>query len=227
MSVLSAAQSAAIRLSQTRPTSLFSTTATFDLEMADLATETAVSIAKAHDWQALTKLATLTGDATSIAFDLPTDYDRMLIKAKVHSLTFRTATFTPARDLDDWLYLNDFLVTGTPGNWVILAKQMQIFPAMSASETARFYYISNLISGTKTTFTADADVFALPERLLTLGLIWRWRSQKRVEYSEDMSNYEIALSEEINRDKGSHIITVGRQRSAVGVPPAWPGQINA
>jgi hypothetical protein len=228
VTVLSAAKSAAIRLSQTQPTSLFSNPATFDAEMADLANETATAIAKAHDWQALTRLATLTGNASAIAFDLPGDYDRMLIKAKVHSLKFRTATFTPARDLDDWLYLNDFLVTGTPGNWVILGGQMQIFPAMAASETARFYYVSNqIVSGNKTAFVADTDAFVLPERLLTLGLIWRWRSQKRVEYAEDMSNYETALSEEINRDKGSHVITVGRQRSAAGVPMAWPGQINA
>jgi hypothetical protein len=228
MSVLSAAQSAALRLSQSRPTSLFSGSDTFSAEMADLATETAIAIAKEHDWQALTKLATLTGDGTAIAFPLPADYDRMLIKAKLHSLRFRTATFTPARDLDQWLYLNDFLVTGTPGNWIILGGQMQIFPAMDTSETARFYYITNqIVNGSQAGFTADTDTFVLPERLLTLGLIWRWRSMKKTEYAEDMQNYEIALSEEINRDKGSHVITVGRQRAASGVPVAWPGQINA
>lgn len=227
MTVLTAAQSAARRLSQTQPTSLFSAANTFGMEMADLATETAIAITKGHDWQLLTKLATLTGDASTLAFNLPTDYGRMLIKAKVHSKKFRTATFTPARDLDEWLYLNDFLSTGTPGNWVILGGQMQIFPAMAATETARFYYITNMIATSKAAFTADGDVFLLPERLLTLGLIWRWRSQKKLEYAEDLQNYEIALSEEVNRDKGSHIITVGRQRSAIGVPMAWPGQINA
>lgn len=226
MTVLTCAQSAALRLSQTKPTSLFSDVQ-FNMEMADLANEAAVEIAKAHDWQALTKLATLTGDATTIAFPLPTDYDRMLIKSQVHSKAFRTAMFTPARDLDNWLYLNDFLVTGTPGNWVILGAQMQIFPAMSAAETARFYYITNqIVSGAQKGFTADGDTFVLPERLLTLGLIWRWRSQKKLEYAEDMSNYEIALSEEISRDKGSRVITVGRQRMSSGVPQAWPGQIT-
>lgn len=217
-------------MSQTQPTSLFSTTDPFSLEMADLANEVAISIAKGHDWQALTKLATITGDAINIAFPLPTDYDRMLIKGKLHSLKFRTATFTPARDLDDWLYLNDYLTTGTPGNWVILGGQMQIFPTMAATETARFYYISNVIVNAtgvgQTAFLSDTDTFVLPERLLTLGLIWRWRAMKRTEYSEDLQNFEIALSEEINRDKGSHVITVGRQR-LIGVPMAWPGQINA
>ena len=58
----------------------------------------------------------------------------------------------------------------------------------------------------------------LPERLLTLGLIWRWRAQKRQEYAEDLRNYEIALSEEIGRDKGSQIIAVGAAR--------WPGRVG-
>ena len=227
MSVLSAAQSASIRLSQTKPASLYTATDAFAIEMGDLANEAAIAIAKAHDWQALTKLATLQGDGSTIAFNLPADYDRMLIKAKVHSLRFRTAIFRPARDLDEWLYLNDFLVTGTPGNWVILGKQMQIFPAMPATETARFYYISNIISGNKTAFSADGDPFTLPERLLTLALIWRWRSMKRLEYAEDLQNYEIALSEEINRDKGSHVVTVGRERFKTGLEIAWPGTIIA
>lgn len=227
MSVLSAAQSAAIRLSQTKPSSLFSATDTFAIEMGDLANEAALAIAKAHDWQALTKLATMQGDASTIAFNLPADYDRMLIKAKLHSKRYRTAVFRAARDLDEWLYLNDFLVTGTPGNWVILGGQMQIFPAMGTDETARFYYISNIISGNKTAFSADGDPFALSERLLTLALIWRWRAMKRLEYAEDLQNYEIALSEEINRDKGSHIVTVGRERFKTGLEIAWPGTIIA
>lgn len=226
MSVLDAAKSAAIRLSQTPPASLFTTTDTFALEMANLATDVAIDIAKGHDWQALTKLATLTGDAATIAFPLPSDYGRMLIKGKLHSLRFQTAVFRPARDLDEWLYLNDFLTTGTPGNWVILGGKMQIFPAMPANETARFYYISNLINGTDAAFKADTDTFVLSERLLTLGLIWRWRAMKRLEYSEDLQNYEIALSEEVNRDKGSHVITVGRQRYPSDVGIAWPGQIS-
>lgn len=226
MTVLDAAKSAAIRLSQAPPTSLFTTTDTFALEMANLATDMAIDIAKGHDWQALTKLATLTGDAATIAFPLPSDYDRMLIKGKLHSLRFQTAVFRAARDLDEWLYLNDFLTTGTPGNWVILGGQVQIFPAMPVNETARFYYISNLINGTDAAFKTDTDTFVLSERLLTLGLIWRWRAMKRLEYSEDLQTYEIALSEEVNHDKGSHVITVGRQRYPSDVGVAWPGVIS-
>ena len=78
----------------------------------------------------------------------------------------------------------------------------------------------------KAKFTLDTDGIALPERLLTLGLIWRWRSQKRMEYSEDMANFEIAKAEEITNDKGRRPIIVGAQRMPVGGELAYPGVLG-
>jgi hypothetical protein len=101
---------------------------------------------------------------------------------------------------------------------------------MGSSEIAKFYYVSNEIitNGTanKTEFSADADVFKLSERLLTLGIIWRWRAQKRLEFAEDLANYQTALNEEIGRDKGSRIIAVGRARVPFGAEMAFPGIIT-
>lgn len=233
MTVLSAAQSAGIRLIGVKPTSLFSTDK-FAMELAELASSVAVdNIAKAYDWRGITKLATLTGDGSKIAFDLPADYDRMTKVGELHSSQWKTAKFTPARDLDHWLYLQDNLVTGTPGCWIILGGQLQIYPAMPVGETARFYYLSKHIvsvgagvAGSKAAFTVDGDTIVLPERLLTLGLIWRWRSQKRMEFSEDLANFEIAKSEEIANDKGRRIITVGRQRTGADVSIAYPGRLG-
>jgi hypothetical protein len=232
VSVLSAAQSAGIRLLGVRPGSLFSTTDAFALELAELATEAAVAIATYYDWQKLKLLATYTGDGATIAFPMPGDYGRMPKKAAVHSQAWQNSNFRQARDEDEFLYLQDVAISGAPGVWILLGGRMQIFPAMPVGETARHYYISNKIvapsagaDGTKTAFAADADCFVLSERLLTLALIWRWRAQKRMEYSEDMANYEIALSEEVAADKGQRIITVGRQRLRSDITIAYPGTI--
>jgi hypothetical protein len=234
VTVLSAAQDAGFRLQGVKPSTLFSTSDQFSLELAGLANSVAVdNIAKSYDWRGLTKLCTLTGDGVKIAFDLPTDFERMPMVAEVHSLAWKTAKFRAVQDLDEWLYIQDNLVTGTPGNWIMLGGQMQIFPAMPIGETARFYYISNQVvalaagqPGTKTGFTLDTDALALPERLLTLGLIWRWRSQKRMEYSEDLANFEIAKSEEITKDKGRRVLTVGRQRATTNASLAYPGRLG-
>jgi hypothetical protein len=219
MTALSACQSAALRLLGRKPQTIFSASGTFEMELADLATETAIAIAKAHEWQKLKKLATLTGDGSTIGFDLPPDYDRMTKDGNVHSHLYQTALFKRVDDLDEWVMIGDQLAVPSPGNWIILGGQMQILPAMGSDETARFYYLSNqIISGSKTAFSADGDEFLLPERLVTLGLIWRWRAQKRMEYAEDLQSYEIALSEEISRDKGARILTVGTR--------SYPGNLN-
>lgn len=233
MTVLTACQQAAVKLNQTQPTSVFSTTDAFAAQLALAANEAAEAILAGYDWQKLKTLATLTGDGASEEFDLPTDYARMPKKAKVHSATWQNALFVQATDEDGWLYTKDIGITGTPGKWIILGGQFQVFPAMPVGETARFYYISNLIAGTsagaaltKTSFTDDADVFFLNEKLLRLGIIWRWRADRRMEYAEDLTNFEIAMAEEYGGDKGSRNLTVGRVRVPASVDIAYPGTIT-
>lgn len=226
MTVLSAAQSAALRLLGRKPTTIFSSSSTFEMELADLATEAAIAIAKEHEWQKLKTLATLTGDGSTTSFDLPTDYDRMVKDGNLHSSRYQTAYFSRVDSLDDWILIGDTLAAPSPGSWIVLGGQMNIKPAMASGETARFYYISRYIASGKVVFSADADEFILPERLLTLGLIWRWRSQKRMEYAEDLQNYEIALSQEIARDRGARIISVGPQRYSGNVSMPYPGQLG-
>jgi hypothetical protein len=228
MTVLSACAEAAVELNQTEPTSLFSAPSQFTKELRLQAGKAAVAIAQEYDWQGLLKLGTLTGDASATAFDLPSDYDRMPKKGLVHSASFQASDFRKARDLDEWLYLQDTDFSATPGSWIIIAGQMNIFPAMPVGETARFYYITNqIVSGNQTAFTADADTFLLPERLLNLGVVWRWRAAKRMDYAEELANFNIAMSEEIGKDRGSNILTVGRQRVPFDVSLAYPRALGA
>lgn len=233
MTILSVAKDAAVILNRPKPSGLFSTTDAFAAELLLAAKETAESLVKEeHDWRALTLLATCQGDAATISFPLPAGYERLTKGGKLHSLRFRNATFRAAKDLDEWLFIKDNLLVGSPGNWVILNNSVQIFPPMPVSDTARFYYISNLYAlsatGTgQTSFQADTDTFALDERLLRLGIVWRWRANKRMEYAEDLKNYEIAKSAAMGKDKGNQIIVVGRQRVGSGnVGIAYPGMLG-
>jgi hypothetical protein len=225
MTVLSACQSAATKLNQPRPATVYGSTTPFAQELGDLANETATAIAKAHEWQVLTKLATLTGDASTTAFALPSDYDRLPLKASLLTSQF-SSPLTQARDLDEWLDLQIRPFIGAPGYWMILGGQVQVVPAIETGVTAQFYYIGNQIaSGSKTTFTTDADTFLLPERLLTLGIVWRWKAQKGLEYAEHLKNYEIAFGEEAGRDRGMRMLSMGRRRISYGAELSYPGTI--
>ena len=134
-------------------------------------------------------------------------------------------------DLDEWLDREIRSFVGSVGYWIILSGKLNIKPVMAATEGAKFYYISKNIvndeaSAAKEEFTADSDTFRLPERLLTLALIWRWRHRKGLHYAEDLRNSEIANSEDIARDKGSRILRVGKARLPDGINYAFPGVIN-
>ncbi|GAA3099179.1 hypothetical protein GCM10010520_50750 [Rhizobium viscosum] len=100
MTILSACQSAAVRLVGHKPTTIFSSQKKLELQLADLVQEAAVDIAKAFEWQALMVLAEHQGDGSKIAFDFPAGFDRMPVKGNIHSATWQQSGYRPARDRD-------------------------------------------------------------------------------------------------------------------------------
>lgn len=230
MTILSACQSAAVRLVGRKPTTIFSSQKKLELQLADLVQEAAVDIAKAFEWQALMVLAEHQGDGSTVAFDFPAGFDRMPVKGNIHSATWQQSGYRPARDRDHWIYLQTYLAAGTPGWWIVLDNQMQIYPPMGPSEKAQYYFITNeIVRGAngagKAVITKDDDTFKLDERLLTLSLVWRYREQNGLEYSESMANYERALAQVGGADKGKRILAIGAQRIPGGADIAFPGVI--
>lgn len=217
MSFLTSAQSAAIRLGVNKPSAFFSGPGRFEQEIVDLANEVVTDIVKAHDWRSLVLQREMVGDGVTTAFDLPDDYDRMPKGADVGRMNWYTWGYVDAPDLNFWNDLINGLASPSPGYWIMLDNKMQFIPPVEENTTAEFYYISKaaIIDGDtqvrKNAFTKDSDTFVLDERLLTLGLIWRWRAMKRLDYSEDLQNYEIRLSQISAEDKGARAIRMGRQ----------------
>jgi hypothetical protein len=203
-------------------------------EFVNLANEMAQRIAyDTRDWQGLRKLCVFNGAEfldpkdnvmkLMPSFPLPSDYQRMLLTANVWRSTNLVSPLMFVSDPDDWIK-GGFLGyydpgvglaidgTGMPsGQWMIENDEMFIRPELAVGETVQFYYLRNTpvrlyAGGFGTEFVNDADVFALPERLLKLGLIWQWKANKGATYAEDLANYEDALSRVAGNDKPSPII---------------------
>lgn len=234
MSLLSAVQSAAIRLIGKKPTTVFSSNDTFSLEMQDLANEVAKDIAKSHDWQALVKTHLITGNGTDTEFPLPSDYDRMLIDSNLYDNKNWAWGYIRIVNPSDWLQWKIYnwqLVV--PGAWTILGNQFEFVPAPYSGAEASFVYISEnrvlAADGTpKATFTKDDDTFTIDERLLTLGLIWKWREMKQLESATAQANFEKAFNESSSRDKGARIIAVGNNwASRFDVRTAYPWPLGS
>ena len=210
MTVLAACQTAALRVTRTEYASVFTAPDTFARELVDLANDVAAGIVKANEWQALRTEGGVTGDGVSTSFAVPADLDRMITDGK---LTLSDGTqYARSYSPDDWTRDR---VTGGAYGWFYNGNAVQIDPAMAFGAVARFWYVSKNFANNKTAalFTADSDTFFLPDRLLALGIIWQWRALKRLEYAEDMANYEVALSQAIAGDGPRNILRVGRRPS--------------
>lgn len=228
MTFLSAAQNAIAKAVGRRPPAVVSSTDEICVEMTALARDAAEDIAEAHDWQNLLEFYTINGDGMASAFPFPADYGRMVKSADVFDPNTWAWNYTHVPDYGQWLRMveggTQFI---TPGIWNIRKNQFQFWPVPGASEKATFPYISKNIWATnggapKATLDSDDDVFALDERLLTLALVWRWLSLKRMDYQQEIEDYNIALSNAMANDKGARIYRDNGRHRFTGTVPAWP-----
>ncbi len=184
-------------------------------------------ILERHDWRRL-------GDPhdyrrrLETAFALPADYDRMPLNAKLYASSSQTP-LTPIRDPDQLVQFTIDPVIADPGVLGHLRRRAA-YPAGARQRFDREVRLSKQTMRSPTApraaFTADADSFDLDPRLLTLGLIWRWRAQKRLEYAEDLVNFENAVTARAGRDKGARILKIGVPRYGSEVNVAYPGTIT-
>ncbi len=221
MTVFTAIKAAVLRTTGVTVTAAFTDTQQISREMCDLSNEVAADIASSHDWRGLTKVAQITGTGAT-AYPLPSDYSRMLLSAEVDDAATWFWGYEPFSEVNEWMrYVSGTVGIFSPGGWIILGGQLQFYPAPSG--VAQYPYISTEWARSDTDvaqseFLADTDTFVLPERLLTLGLIWRWMDQKGLPYSEALATYEMALAQAQTRDKGARVLRspTRRQFSAGG-----------
>lgn len=228
MTALSACQDALARLVARRPSSVFASDEEICVEIASLANEAATDIMKANDWQALTKFYTITGDGTSVTYPFPSDYDRMIQATDLYDPNNWCWGYEHITEYGMWIINQARGLSLTPGAWMIQGSQFNFFPAPASGAQAIFPYVSKQwaksATGTaKGQFDRDDDIFILDDRLLTLALIWRWKSMKGMDYAEDIKNSDIALSQSMARDKGSRTIRKGGHGAiAQNTRLAWP-----
>jgi hypothetical protein len=211
-----------------KPAAVYGSTTREHIELANIANEMAAMIAASHEWQILNKIAVITGDGTSEDFALPADYDRQLDKSQLWSTSLETP-LSPISDRDQWLELDiksfDFIINA----WIIYAGEIHIKPPLVSAVQVKYFYQSDLwgLNGSTpiSEFTADTNTFRIDERLLKLGIIWKWREMKGLPYAEDLATYERLLAKLIMRDKGSRIYRIGKAQMPRDAIFAYPQDI--
>ncbi len=203
MALLSIIQNASDRLGLVRPGSVAASSDQQVLTLLGLAQEEGKTLARRHTWQVLQTEYTFPTVASTASYALPTGFDRILIDTVFNRTRRRrmVGDLTPAQ----WQETQASLVTMVNPAFRIRGSLFLISPTPTAVETVAYEYITKnwcQSAGAvgQTAWAADTDTGVLDEELMTLGIVWRFRAAKGLDYSEAMQNYEIEVAKAINRD---------------------------
>jgi len=226
MTVLSAVQAAAPAIALDTPSQIYAATSKDMVDMRAVINEVVQQIVDANEWSALQVFHTITGDGVTETFTLPSDYDRMAKNSQLWSSDMPQGPLEQVGSLDDWMAAKIQTIDGFYRRWLLRGLQISFYPVIPNLETVQLAYYSRntvLAGGSpQDGFTADTDTFRLSERLLTLGIIWLWKSRKGVDYSEEMAGFQEALAREVTRDKGPGTIITSRPRGYRLPPYGYP-----
>lgn len=214
MSLLQMCQDAALLVGIAQPSAIISSTEETSQQLRALAQQEGDELSRAHDWRRLKVQATITGDGSTTLFDLPDDFDRQVPGDALwlddspqlpligpisdeEMLALQAATANPSRPV--WRYFGD---------------QFEIWPALSSTQTVTYEYRTSewIVSfdgtATRSRWVADSDLAKVPERIMTLGLVWRWKRAKGLDYAEEFESYQMEKTKAMRADGGFRRITL-------------------
>lgn len=195
LTVLEIGKEVALKIGISQPSAVFGSTNREDVELLRAIKDAALDLAQLHEWQLLRKIATITGDGSTLTHSLPSDFLHVLADVQMYTSEFQTA-LTFVENPDDWLRYDvqsyDFVVNV----WTVYQDLVHTKPALGSSVTGKYWYMSDLLwldtdgTTTKNAIAADDDTFRLDDDALILGAAYKYRQNKGQPYAEEMADYE-------------------------------------
>lgn len=232
MSLLTIIQDALGRMNLPQPTVVVSSADPQVKLCLKLADEGGKELSRRGAWKALTAEKTFTTVATAAQTDaLPTDLD-WIIPDTMFDRTLRRKVSGPVSAVD-WQYIQASLSNAIFPAFRIRGTSMLISPTPTAGNTIAYEYVTKYwclsdASVSQTKWTADTDTPVLDEELHILGLIYRFRKSRGLDYSDAQTNYErqtlLAIQREGSRPRLSTdpIARIGSDRGADVLAGARP-----
>lgn len=163
-----------------------------------------------HDWQFLMKTANYTGDGTTVAFDMPSDFSRQVNQTQ-WALNNKRPMIGPLSP-QQWGWTQYGIVSvGVYFRYRILQNDFTIFPVPGVGELFAFYYISGNwlqdASGIpKSTITAATDVIYFDDRLMISGVKLRLWAARGYDTTQLAAEYNYCLQAQMGQDQGAPVI---------------------
>ncbi len=216
MTLLTVVQDAAGRVGIPKPTSVYTSSDPQAILLLSLANQEGKELARRHKWQRIVTEATFTTVASTSAYDLPTDFDRM-IEGSIYNRTQARPVIGPI-DTQRWQQLKALRVNATWGAIYLRGNQINFTPTPTATDTIAYEYVSKYwcttTGGTTATLAAwsgDTDIGILDEECMTLGLVWRFLRARGLDYGEAFRAYEEQVVQRMAHDGGQRILDMSSE----------------
>lgn len=233
MSLLTTIQQAALRVGFVQPNVAASSTDQNILQMVAFASEEGQELARRYPWQAIRYEANFTttgvesqGDIRTICTAInPQASFNYIYNETIWNRTQRRPIFGP-KTPSEWQQLKAQFVQGPWYQFIIRNNAILFTPVPNNTDTCYFEYITDEWcldnTGTigQTAWANDADTARISEHLITLGVVWRYRQAKGLEYAAAFDKYEEAVINAMARDGGKPRLTLSGYDTTV-----YPGTI--
>lgn len=226
MTVLSMVQSVCRRVGIPTPSLVVSATDETVLRLLELAQEEGRELARYGDWRVLRKEKTFTTVAAETQTDTPLPAD--LGGFIDNTFWNRTASrrLTGPLTSDQWQTIKANSGPASTDSFYLRGTSWLMSPVPAASQTIAYEYRSSYwcesSGGTDQEYwQADTDVGLISERLMGLGLLWRFKQSRGLDWQTDHEKYMFEVNDALAKDsprqvvdlRGSPLISRG-----IGVP---------
>jgi hypothetical protein len=231
MTLLTICQSVARTSKVAVPSTIIGNTQLEAVRLLEAIGSTTNDLLKRIDWEELHAEATITTIASTQAYSLPSDYERIVNSTAWNSTNnLQMIGVTTAAEWQNLQNATDG--SGSANDWYrIRGGQVLIYPTPSSVESMVYEYIQNTpieSSGgsAQTTWQADTDVPRIDAYLVELGTRWRFRKMLGQPFQQDLEQYNEIGTAVSGFDGGRRkILPPGRLPDGVAI--AYPETVVA
>lgn len=156
---------------------------------------------------------------TKVRYAMPSDFARIIDDTEWDKSKHWKMLGPETPQQWEWL-LSGYISTGPRIRFRIFGNYFQIWPNIGTADTLGFEYISNawatdVTNTAKTSFTADTDTCIYPDRLMVLGLKYKYFQVKGFDTTAYYRDYMRELSIAMANDAGSPTLSLAPRQSAL------------
>lgn len=208
MTILSMIQDVAVEVNIESPSTVIGNTSSQVKQLLALANREGRDLASRYLWSGLVRERTFTfltqKDQGALNGTVVTDGDvDFIINETIWDRTENIPILGPMSPMLRQAH-EAFSISGPYPRYYIRGKNL-FFDAIPAANTGAFEYKSTWWcessggSG-QAKWTADTDVGRLDEELMSLGILWRWKRAKGMDYAQEFDTYEKRIVDKMAQD---------------------------